>query len=168
MYGPDGQLLDNVHTEPAVNLDAPHQRIGQPPTWQVTSKVCTHDTLQSSFDIGQRRMTEAMSVVVDVCLISGKTVSVEVKLDETVATLKRRAQTALAVGKGQLLDASGGLLDDDQSVKVAKLETGTSLTLGGSRFKPLRKLLPLSWAMDRLSPGAKSSSVETVMLCKIS
>ena len=47
-------------------------------------------------------MTEAMSVVVDVGLTSGKTVSVEVGLGESVATLKRRAQIALAVGKGRL------------------------------------------------------------------
>ena len=69
-----------------------------------------------------------MSVVVDVGLISGKTVSVEAGLDESVATLKRRAQTALAVGKGRLVD-SGRLLDDELTVKEAKLETGHSLTL---------------------------------------
>ena len=73
-------------------------------------------------------MTAAMSVVLDVCLISGKTVSVEAGLDESVATLKRRAQIALAVGKGRLLN-SGGLLHDELTVKEAKLETGTSLTL---------------------------------------
>ena len=67
-----------------------------------------------------------MSVVVDVGLISGKKVSVEATLDEPV---KRRAQTALAVGKGRLEDASGGLLDDELTVKKAMLETGTSLTL---------------------------------------
>ena len=77
----------------------------------------------------QPHVTAVMSVVVDVALISGKTVSVEAKLDEAVATLKRRAQTALAVGQGRLLDASGGLLDDEQTVKKPKLETGTSLTL---------------------------------------
>ena len=70
-----------------------------------------------------------MSVLVDVGLISGKTVSVEAKLDEVVATLKRRAQTALEVGKGRLLDTSAGLLHDEHIVKEAKLETGTSLTL---------------------------------------
>ena len=74
-------------------------------------------------------VTEAMSVVVDVGLMSGKTVSVDVNLGEPVATLKSRAQTALAVGKGQLLDASGGLLDDKQTVKEAKLENGALLTL---------------------------------------
>ena len=77
----------------------------------------------------QHCLAEAMSVVVDVGLISGRTVSVEARLDESVATLKQRAQTALAIGKGRLLDASGGLLDDKQTVEEAKLETGTSLTL---------------------------------------
>ena len=46
-----------------------------------------------------------MSVVVDVGLISGKTVSVEARLDEPVATLKRCAQNALAVAKGRLVDS---------------------------------------------------------------
>ena len=45
-------------------------------------------------------MTEAMPVVIDVGFISGKTVSAGAQLDEAVASLKRRAQTALAVGKG--------------------------------------------------------------------
>ena len=74
-------------------------------------------------------VTEAMSVEVHVGLISGKTVSVEARLDESVATLKQRAQTALAVGKGRLLDSSGRLVDDQLTVKKAKLEAGTSLTL---------------------------------------
>ena len=46
-----------------------------------------------------------MSVVVEVALMSGKRVSVEAGLDESVATLKRRAQIALAVGKGRLLNS---------------------------------------------------------------
>ena len=62
-------------------------------------------------------------------LISGKTVSVEAKFEEHVATLKRRAQTSLGVGKGRLLDAAGGMLDDEQTVKEARLESGTSWTL---------------------------------------
>ena len=85
-----------------------------------------------------------MSVVVDVGLISGKTVSVEASLDESVATLKRRAQTALAVRKGRLLDSSGGLLDDELTPrKEAEIGTGTSLTWH-IRTKPLMMLLPLS------------------------
>ena len=70
-----------------------------------------------------------MFVVIDVGLISGKTASVEARLDESVATLNQRAQTALAVCKGRLLDSSGELLDDQLTVKDAKLETKTSLTL---------------------------------------
>ena len=53
----------------------------------------------------------------------------ETRLDELVATLRSRAQTALAVGKGRLLDASGGLLGDKQTVKDAKLEKKALLTL---------------------------------------
>ena len=58
-------------------------------------------------------VTAAMSIVVDVGLISGKTVSAEAGLDEPVGLLKRLAETALAVGKGRLLDSSG-LLDEDR------------------------------------------------------
>ena len=70
-----------------------------------------------------------MSITVDVGLLSGRMVSVEARLDEPVATLKRRAQTALAVGNGRLLDSSARLLDEEQTVKKAKLETGITLTL---------------------------------------
>ena len=79
--------------------------------------------------ISGKTVAEAMSVEVNVGLISAKTVSVQARLDESVATLKRRAQTALAVGKGRLLGSSAGLLDDALTVQEAKLETGSSLTL---------------------------------------
>ena len=82
----------------------------------------------------QQCVTEVMSVVVDVGLLSGKTVSVEAGLDDSVPTLKRRAETALGVGKGRLLN-SGGLLDDELTVQAARLETGTSLTLQLWRFQ---------------------------------
>ena len=77
----------------------------------------------------QHCLTSIMSIAVDVGLLSGRTVSVEAGLAESVATLKRRAQAALAVGKGRLLDSSGKRLDEQQTAKKAKLETGTSLTL---------------------------------------
>ena len=70
-----------------------------------------------------------MSIAVDVGLLSGRAVSVEAGLDESVATLKRRVQTALAVGKGRLFDSSARLLDEQQTPKKAKFEAGTSLTL---------------------------------------
>ena len=82
-----------------------------------------------------------MFIAVDVGLRSGETVSVEAGLDESAATLKRHAEAALAVGKGRLFDSSARLLDEQQTVKQPKLETGTSLTLqvgkvriGGNSF----------------------------------
>ena len=48
-----------------------------------------------------------MSIQVEVGLISGKKATVQAALDETVGTLKRRAQVALGVGTGLLLDSSG-------------------------------------------------------------
>ena len=44
-----------------------------------------------------------MSIDVEVGLISGRRVTVQAAADETVGTLKRRAQTALGVGIGRLL-----------------------------------------------------------------
>ena len=131
VYGPDGQLLDTVYTEPAVKLDAMLQRICRHLHSTSRTRFCTHDTRQpplASRRFVQHLVPEAMSVVVDVSLISGKTVSVEAGLHESVATLKRRAQAALVVGNGRLQD-SGGFLDDELTVKEAQLETGTSLTL---------------------------------------
>ena len=77
-----------------------------------------------------------MSVVADVGLISGKT-PVEAGLDESVVTLKRRAQTALAVGRGRLVESAGGLLDDEQTVKKANVETGNFLSLQVRRVQVL-------------------------------
>ena len=76
-----------------------------------------------------------MSIVVDVGFTTGKTVSVEAGLDESVGSLKQRAQTALAVGKGRLLDSSAKLLDEEQTVKEAKLQTRTLLTLQVGRVQ---------------------------------
>ena len=53
--------------------------------------------IMSSFVV-QHCPTNIMSISIDVG--RGRTVSVEARLDESVATLKHRAQTALAVGKG--------------------------------------------------------------------
>ena len=98
------------------------------PPWGILIYLQQHFGILPTFCFGQQRVTEAMPVVVDVGLISGKTVSLQAGLDESVVTLKRRAQITLAVGKGRLLN-SDGLLDDELTVKAAKLETGTVLTL---------------------------------------
>ena len=69
-----------------------------------------------------------MSIAVDVGLLSGRSVTVEVGLDEEVAVLTRRARAALGVGKGRLLDSSGNVVDGCVSIKNASLQNGDSLT----------------------------------------
>ncbi|OLP90907.1 putative E3 ubiquitin-protein ligase HERC2 [Symbiodinium microadriaticum] len=75
-----------------------------------------------------RQHQAVMSISVEVGLLSGKTATVEVGLDEQVSTLKLRAQTALGVGRGRLLDSSGSVLNDSLSVQHAKVQNGDSLT----------------------------------------
>ena len=50
----------------------------------------------------------AMSVNVEVSLISGRSVSLEIELDAAIDTLRRRAQAALEVNSGLLLDTRPG------------------------------------------------------------
>ena len=50
-------------------------------------------------------------------------------LEEAVGTLKRRAETALEVGKGQLVHSSGRVLDVFAPVKHAGLQDDDSLVL---------------------------------------
>ncbi|OLP92984.1 hypothetical protein AK812_SmicGene25140 [Symbiodinium microadriaticum] len=76
-----------------------------------------------------------MSITVEVGLLSGKTACVRAGVDEDVATLKRRAQTALGVGKGQLVDSSGIFLDASVPIKHARLQNGDSLTLHINRVQ---------------------------------
>ena len=76
-----------------------------------------------------------MSITVDVRLLSGRTAAVKAGLAARVATLKRRAQTALGVGRGRLLDRSGNVLDECVPIKRARLQDGDSLTLQISRVQ---------------------------------
>ena len=69
-----------------------------------------------------------MSISVEVALLSGRTATIEAGLDEEVSTLKRRAQSALGVGRGRLLDSSGSILDGSARIKNARLQHGDSLT----------------------------------------
>ena len=50
-------------------------------------------------------------------------------LDETVGTLKRRAQTALGFGIGKLLDKSGCVVDGCAPMSTAGVQNGDALTL---------------------------------------
>ena len=70
-----------------------------------------------------------MSISVDVHLLSGKSASLEVEADVSDESLKQRAQSALGVGRGRLLNSSGEVLDGAQSVTEAKLMSGDVLTL---------------------------------------
>ncbi|OLQ02258.1 Poly [ADP-ribose] polymerase 3 [Symbiodinium microadriaticum] len=68
-------------------------------------------------------------LTVEVGLLSGKTATVEAAVDEEVEALRLRAQTALGVGQGRLLDSSGNVLDVCASIKDARVLTGDLLTL---------------------------------------
>ena len=70
-----------------------------------------------------------MSITVKVSLLSGKTATVEAGLNETVETLAQRAQVALRVGKGRLVDAFGSLLNGSALVNESKVKDGDSLSL---------------------------------------
>ena len=85
-----------------------------------------------------------MSVSVKVGLLSGRAATVKVGLHEHVGKIQHGAQTALGVGKGRLVDASGNVLDGHLPIKDAWLSNGDSLTL----HKLLVVLLPPFLAMD--------------------
>ena len=70
-----------------------------------------------------------MSITVEVKLLSGKTATLQAELDEKVGSVKLRAQAALGVGKGRLLDSSGSTLDAGTEIKDTSLQNGDSLTL---------------------------------------
>ena len=59
-----------------------------------------------------------MSITLDVGLLSGKTATVQISLDEDVKSLQRRAEIALGVVRGQLLDSSGSVLDSGLRITI--------------------------------------------------
>ena len=74
-----------------------------------------------------------MSITVEVGLLSGKTAAVKAAAHERVAELKHRAQIALEVGPGRLVDSHGTVLDASASIKQSGVQSGDSLTLHISR-----------------------------------
>ena len=76
-----------------------------------------------------------MLKTVEVGLLSSKTATVKVSLDDTVGTLKGRAQIALGVGRGRLVDSSGSVLDVCATIKEANVQAGDELTLHISRVQ---------------------------------
>ena len=65
----------------------------------------------------------------EVSLLSGRSVLLEAGLDDTVETLRSRAQEALEVGRGRLVDSSGGVLDGAATLAECELQSGHALTL---------------------------------------
>eukprot|EP00439_Symbiodinium_sp_Y106_P056653 s1287_g7.t4 len=76
-----------------------------------------------------------MSVTVAVGLLSGRTTFVEAGVEEEVGLLSRRAQAALGIGKGQLVDSFGHILDPCARIKDAGVQDGDWLTMHLSRVQ---------------------------------
>ena len=70
-----------------------------------------------------------MSIFVNVTMLSGSGVQLEVQTAESIEALALRATSELAVGKGRLLTSSGRLLDPGETVAEAGLQSGDVLTL---------------------------------------
>eukprot|EP00439_Symbiodinium_sp_Y106_P042152 s1581_g5.t1 len=68
---------------------------------------------------------------------SGKTVAVQGSLDEKVGSFRLRAQRALEVGKGRLVDSSGRILEASATIKDSNVQNGDSLTLQVSQSQVL-------------------------------
>ena len=83
------------------------------PTWEEVLPLCKLDNAIAACN---------MSITVEVGLLSGKTATVRVGVDERVATLKGRAQSTLRVGEGQLLDSSGSRMHAHTLIKDANLK----------------------------------------------
>ena len=78
-----------------------------------------------------------MSITVEVALLSGKAATVQAGLDETCETLAQRAQIALGIGKGRLLDSSGAVLDGCAEIANSRIQHGDSLSLHVNRVQIL-------------------------------
>ena len=70
-----------------------------------------------------------MSIAVEVGLLSGNSVTVQASWQEDVEALNRRAEVALGVGKGRLLDSFGRVLDACAAIQTAGIQNGDTLTL---------------------------------------
>ena len=77
----------------------------------------------------------SMSIAVEVSLLSGKTATVQASMDETVATLTQRAQIALGVGEGRLVDSSGAILEGCANISDSRIRNRDSLTLNVNRVE---------------------------------
>ncbi|CAE7915552.1 unnamed protein product, partial [Symbiodinium sp. KB8] len=69
-----------------------------------------------------------MSLMVEIRLMSGRTASLQTNGDESVESLRVRAQKALGAAKGRLLDSTGSVLDGGAPLKKARLQYEEPLT----------------------------------------
>eukprot|EP00439_Symbiodinium_sp_Y106_P048542 s899_g6.t1 len=90
-----------------------------------------------------------MSITVSVGMISGKTATVQVELDEEVNTLRLRAQSALGIGKGWLLDSAGQALDTGSKIADANIQSGDTLSFVTAR---------LGWLLDSAGQALDTGS----------
>ena len=70
-----------------------------------------------------------MSIAVEVGLLSGQATTVRASSEENVETLRFRAEAALGVRRGRLVDSCGSMLDEHVLIKDSSLQNGDSLTL---------------------------------------
>ena len=75
------------------------------------------------------------AITVEVGLLSGRTAAIHAGLDEEVETLKLRAQTALGVRSGRLLNSSGSALLGSAAIKNVGLQEGDVLTMHAQRVQ---------------------------------
>ena len=76
-----------------------------------------------------------MAKVLDVTCFSSKRASLEADPNASLASLRRRAQRALGVGKGRLVNALGSLVDDYSTLETTGLRNGDCLTLWVSKVR---------------------------------
>ena len=92
-----------------------------------------------------------MSIVAGVGLLSGRKVIQEAGLTEKVDEVKARAQSALGVGKGRLLDPSGFALDECKPI-TAVVQNGDLLTFHVGRVQVCGSACAFAailWVMER-------------------
>ena len=111
-----------------------------------------------------------MSINVEVGLLSGRKASLTIDLNEQVGVLKLRAQVALGVGKGRLVDSSGSGLDEEILIQNTVLQNGASLML---HIKQVQACANDHSFAAILSDGSVVTwgilpAVVTVVLCRIS
>ncbi|OLP97825.1 hypothetical protein AK812_SmicGene19811, partial [Symbiodinium microadriaticum] len=74
-------------------------------------------------------------ITLSVGLLSGRTTTLKANLDEDVETLRLRAQTALDVGKGRLVNSSGSVLEATATLKDAGVQNADILTFHINRVR---------------------------------